>query len=41
MEKMLDMQTPNPDISEEENEYDILYKNRKYDKIKMFLRNRN
>jgi hypothetical protein len=30
MEKMLDMQTPNPDISEEENEYDILYKNRKY-----------
>ena len=30
MDKMMDIQTPNPDILEEENEYDILFKNRKY-----------
>ena len=26
MDKMMDIQTPNPDILEEENEYDILFK---------------
>ena len=32
-----DLQTPNPDILEEENEYDIIFKSRKYHIIFSFI----